>query len=348
MEKRPLIGILVANSYSRRKVLQLYHKHHDIQVKLFAFTPADIRWKARRIVGLTRRGGKWQENVFPFPAVIYNRCYTRKSKVIQRLKSRIGSKKCFNVINHLNKWTVYQVLHESFLQSYVPESFLYQENSLHVILEKYKLLYLKPYYGNRGRGVYRLEQADNGEIHLSTNSLAPSHIYGSEEDVQEQMNKLIGKKKKEYMIQQGIRSSLIGQQLFDIRALVQKNIQGDWTVTSTITRVAYPAYYNTSIYDAAFDFESLCTRLFPSNETVDAFLESIRSVSVNVAQLLEYKLGTFGEVSVDFVLDQAEKLWIIEVNGSPQKNIYEDIQDFQHKSLIYRRPIEFAYYLANS
>lgn len=36
-------------------------------------------------------------------------------------------------------------------------------------------------------------------------------------------------------------------------------------------------------------------------------------------------------------LQSEMKLWIIEINGKPQKTIYQDIKSFRSKALVYRR-----------
>jgi hypothetical protein len=59
-------------------------------------------------------------------------------------------------------------------------------------------------------------------------------------------------------------------------------------------------------------------------------------------------MGLLGEISVNFVLDKEMKLWIIELNGKPQKSIYKDIKNFKYEQLIYRRPLEYAYFLSQS
>ena len=76
-------------------------------------------------------------------------------------------------------------------------------------------------------------------------------------------------------------------------------------------------------------------------------LRLIDEVSVNAAQVLESHMAGVGELAVDFVLDREMKLWIIEINGKPQKSIYQDIKNFKSAELVYRRPMEYAYYLSS-
>lgn len=133
----------------------------------------------------------------------------------------LGRNKCFNSINFFNKWDLYNVLKQSNLKSCVPDTFLYHGVKISELLKKYKLLYIKPYYGCKGKSVYRVELTDHGDIHISLHSLAPRIICRKYENLQEKLDKLLGQKKK-YIVQQGIRMSQLDQKYFDIRVLVQK------------------------------------------------------------------------------------------------------------------------------
>jgi D-alanine-D-alanine ligase-like ATP-grasp enzyme len=93
------------------------------------------------------------------------------------------------------------------------------------------------------------------------------------------------------------------------------------------------------------DVAEILPRLF-TQEKINEILQSLYKVSVKAAQEAETYMGSLGELSVDFVLDEHKKLWIIELNGKPQKSIYEDLKCFKDKKIIYSRPLEYAYYLS--
>jgi hypothetical protein len=344
LENRPLIGILVTKRSSRKRILKLYQRYHNLNLKLYAFTPADILWKEQRIIGLSLKKGTWKQSSFPFPHVVYNRCFNKKIITIKRIEKAIGRNKCFNNINFFNKWDLYNLLKQSNLKLYVPDTFLYNEVSVSELLEKYKLVFIKPSYGSKGESVYRVELKDNGDIHISLHTMAPRYIC-TKNNIQEKLDEIL--RLKEYMIQQGIQMSQLEHQYFDIRVLVQKGILGDWAFSAITCRVAYEHCFNTSMCETIYDAAEILLRLF-SAEKMNEILQSLYEVSVKAAQEAETLMGSLGELSVDFVLDEQRKLWIIELNGKPQKNIYNDIKCFKHKKLIYSRPMEYAYYLSQS
>lgn len=340
----PLIGIMVPKRNNRKRILKLYQRHHNLTLKLFAFSREDILWEKREMIGLCLIEDKWKEVVFPFPHAVYNRCYNKKITTVAHLNHIIGRDKCFNSINWFNKWTVYNMLIQSNLQKHVPDTFLLNEVDLSERVKKYNLLYIKPFYGYHGNSVHRLELKKNGDIHISLHSLAPRLICRKNQDIQQKLDKLLGKKK--YIVQKGIGSSQINNRNYDIRVLVQKDIRGKWMVSTMVCRVAYEQYFNTGAYEFIYDAEEILARIFPIKRRKETTLKSINTISLKAAQVIEAHVGLMGELSVDFVLDEENKLWIVELNGNPQKNIYKDINNFQYEQLIYSRPMEYAYYLS--
>ncbi|WP_084224584.1 YheC/YheD family protein [Paenibacillus pectinilyticus] len=345
MESRPWIGILVTSRKSRKRILKLYQRYNSLNLKLYIFTPSDIRWKKQRIIGLSLQKGIWKQSLFPFPQVVYNRCFNKKVQTIQSLEKAIGRNQCFNAINFFNKWDLYNRLSQTSLKTYLPETFSYKYSNVSELLETYPLLYIKPFYGSKGRSVYRIERRDHGDIDISLHSTAPRYICRKNEDIQGKLDELLGS--AQYMVQQGIAMSRVDRKYFDIRVLVQKDILGEWTVSAITCRVAYEQYFNTSMCENMYDFVELLSKELPP-EQFNTILQTLNEVSVKAALEAETLLGLLGELSVDFVLDEQNKLWIIELNGKPQKNMYNDLKSKSIKRKVYSKPLEYAYYLSQS
>lgn len=76
--------------------------------------------------------------------------------------------------------------------------------------------------------------------------------------------------------------------------------------------------------ETIYDVVEILLRLV-SPEKINEILRSLHEISVKTAQEAETHIGSLGELSVDFVLDEQSKLWIIELNGKPQKRIYNNL-----------------------
>ncbi|OEH86843.1 hypothetical protein BHU72_00830 [Desulfuribacillus stibiiarsenatis] len=340
----PLIGIMVSTNRGRIYALKRYQQPYNLDMRVFAFTPKDINWKSRRINGVSWTRGGWKKRSFPFPDAVYNRCYNKTNTINNSIEKAIG-KKCFNMITCFNKWIIYNMLKNSQMEEYLPNTFLYHEVNVANVLEQYKLMYLKPVYGSQGINVNRIELVENGEILISSHSLPPRYIIRENEGIQEKLSEVV-KQKSRYILQEGISPKQIEHSDYDLRVLVQKNMNGEWEATTISNRVAYDNYFNTSIYKAIYNAEIYLPEILFNKEEGERILQELKEVSVKVASILDYQIGLLGELSVDFMLGENNKLKIIEVNGRPQKNIYDDIEDLKNKDIIYKRPLEYAWYLS--
>jgi hypothetical protein len=339
-----MIGILVSNKSFRKGILEIYQKYNQLDLTLITFTPNDIFWGNNLLIGLCQKQGALVESMFTLPDAVYNQCYNNSLDVFKPLIGIIGEKNFFNAINSFNKLDIYSFLTQSKLKSHVPNTFLFKDINITEILEEYKLVYIKPFYGNKGQKVFRTELMENGDIHISLHSLAPRYICRKTDNINKIFKKLISQ--DFFLVQKGILSSHTDIPSYDIRVLVQKNFQGNWVVSSIACRVAFGLYFNASVFEEIFDIEDFIPNLFPNESEI--IIQKLNAISIDAAKILETQIGLLGELSVDFMLDAERNLWIIEINGMPQKNIYDYIDGYKHLQLIYGRPLEYAYYLSNS
>lgn len=117
---------------------------------------------------------------------------------------------------------------------------------------------------------------------------------------------------------------------------------GLWSVTNLVSRIANKGSYNTSIYDKACLSQQVLKRLFPP-EQVNAIMTTIYDISLRTAEIIDMETSYhLGEFSVDFALDKDAHPWIIELNGKPQKDLYNGIRN---QTAVYKRPMQYAHYL---
>lgn len=339
MKRTDFVGIMVPNPSHRKIALRTFLNNNATGKRLFCFAPSGIDWKNKSIVGLHRLNQKWIFSKFPFPQVIYNRCYKINHELIERLKTEIGSDNWFNHFNQFNKQEIHELLSRG-LVPFLPETVPYTiENALHM-LATHQVVYLKPCYGHAGNGVYRLKLQQNVGIHIGHHYFLSNTIARDAVQFQEKLDQLIGS--VPYIIQQGIPMQQWNDQTFDLRVLVQKNGMGLWSATSVISRMAYEGCYNTSVCNKVYATGKLLRRLY-SPEIAGHIMDTIRDTSLMAAKLVESEAGYhLGELSVDFALEAGGKVWLIEVNGKPDKSLHHGIPGCR---LIYRRPMQYAGYL---
>lgn len=340
MNKKKYIGIMVANRLQRKRVLQTYLKYVPKGIKLFSFMPSSIRWKQKRILGLHYINKKFRIKSFPIPPVIYNRYYRAENRTFQRLKKEMGHFRGFNDVTQFNKLHLYHLFLGSDFIHFIPVTLPYQEGQLHHLLDQYKVLYLKPSIGNRGKGVFRMERTETGAIHLSQHYFSPIKIANDPTVMENEINNLMGS--RPYIVQQGVTFRQINGHNFDIRVLVQKNGTGRWTMTNMVSRIAYSGCFNTSMCEKVLPSEEILYHLYSPDRTQE-MLQIIQDISIQVAACIENNGGYhLGEIGIDFGIDDNDLLWMIEINGQPQKNIYKKHRTVQK---VYENPIQYARFL---
>ncbi|MFC0216363.1 YheC/YheD family protein [Paenibacillus chartarius] len=274
------------------------------------------------------------------PQVVYNRCYSLDPQVLRRVETMIGTNRCFNHITQFNKLDIHNILAHSELKQYVPETASYHDAESASIFNKHPVLYFKPCTGSRGIGVYRVTKMDNGELQLNHHHSAPNVVFSSYEELRAEFDAEI--ETTPYMIQQGISVQQLHGHNFDLRALVQKNRRGAWSVTNVISRVAFGEYYNTSVCENIRTAAEVLKELYSAVQ-VEGLLHSLGRISLKAADAIERGTNShLGEISVDFVLDTEGQLWVVEINGKPEKNLYRSLPDHTD---VYKRPLQYAAYL---
>ncbi|KPV42870.1 YheC/YheD family protein [Alicyclobacillus ferrooxydans] len=334
------VGIMVFNRRQQKRVLQTYRKVAPKGIKIFTFTPSSINWVTKKISGLHFANKQFLTDWFRFPDVVYNRCYGADRRLLQRIEKVIGRNRCFNHVNHFDKQFTYDVLCQTELNKHLPRTVPYNQANLDTLLTEYGTLYVKPLLGNRGRGVYRVNKTETGEVHISEHYFAPHLICREDHSWEGEIKKLT--QSKQYVVQQGIPFMQVGEKNFDIRVLLQKDRSGAWGVTNVTSRTAYSGCFNTSVCERVTTGEERLNSLFSASDT-QVLLSSLSEISWKTAALLEQNGKChLGELSVDLALDHNRKLWIIEVNGNPQRTMYKELENYQD---VYRNPIHYAQFL---
>jgi glutathione synthase/RimK-type ligase-like ATP-grasp enzyme len=329
---------MVPNRKLGKQVLQTYCRHTPKNISLFAFMPSSIKRMKKGVWGLQYRKKRFRQKKFPFPGVVYNRCY--HSQPIPYLEKAMSRTPIFNQLNQFNKQAIDGYLRNSNLSAYLPETTPYDLAETSRMLAQYRMVILKPILGFRGHGVYRIEKTEKGEIQISHHHYAPFVILPDESNFELEIGKLIDPQK--YMVQQGISFLQLNDKQFDIRVLVQKNRAGQWEVGNMVSRIAHSGCFNTSMCEKVSFTEELLRRHFPE-ERAYVLLHSLRDLSLQAAACIEQQWRIhLGEISVDFGLDSDVKLWVIEINGKPQKSICNELQ---LSGNIYKNPIDYALYL---
>ncbi|MBW5447808.1 YheC/YheD family protein [Cohnella sp. CFH 77786] len=360
----PLIGVLVSREYPAQPdkpfgdITMFCRELTDACRKqgayVYFFTPAALGSSQAAVEGWVYNEG-WHRMVLPVPNVVNNRLTTRKlenlpdvQQFMREINVRYGSR-VFNE-KFLDKSEVFEALKKDpGLQRYLPESHsLHNFAMFRSMCTRYPSVFLKPVRGSLGKGIIRITQTGaeswqasyatvNGTRKLTFSSLPK--LYAS----------ISGKMKSvRYLIQQGLSLIEIGGRPVDFRALTQKNADGEWTVTSVVSRTAGNDHFVSNLARGGTlskAREAIAKSNLPVLYRGDASARLHRA-ALDIARGIDtYIPAHFGELGIDLAIDTAGRIWLLEVNSKPSKNDNTPLTEGKIRPSV-RMMIQYARFLS--
>ncbi|GGG26583.1 YheC/YheD family endospore coat-associated protein [Paenibacillus abyssi] len=321
----------------------------------FVFTPQDVNYQQNRIHAMLYDPVTkvWSRKWRRFPHMIYDRCRIQRShrfEQLLRFRAKYGHLTFLNRPLR-NKWTVYKTLsREARFRPHLPFTKIVENsNDLREMIGKYPLLYLKPINGTGGRGILRIERKPQklwliqGRDH-SRRIIKPEMVSSSQ-----LLQKLAAweMKNHRYVIQQGIHIKLPNGRVHDYRMLVQKNAQGKWELTGCAGRVGAPGSITSNLHGGgkAASMHSLLSRWIRDEAKVDQIEKEASELGVQIAEFLESSYSDLCELALDLAIDQNGRIWLLEVNPKPAREVFARAGEHNTYRKAIIRPLEYALWL---
>ena len=360
----PLIGVLVSRDHPEQPdrvfgqitmfCRELTNACHAQGAYVYFFTPEALVSRSSTIQGWVYDEG-WRKLSLPVADVINNRLTTRKVEnkpsvqhFLADVKSRYGTH-FFNE-KFLDKTEVFEALaQDSALQRYLPESHALNGFAiLKKMCNNYSSVFLKPVRGSLGKGILRISKEDGGGYRLlSTTPL------GTRKQSYPSLAKLFASiapkmKTTRYQIQQGLPLMELGRRPVDFRALVQKNGNGKWGVTSIVARTAGSNHFVSNLARGgtlSTVREAIGKSNLPPGAKESSQVQLPRAALAIARGVETYIPAHFGELGIDLALDQSGRIWLLEVNSKPSKNDNTPLNDQKIRPSV-KQMILYCRYLA--
>lgn len=335
----PLIGVLVSRVYTRMQdrpfgAMTAFCKELTDACGLYGgfvyfFTPEDIMNGASTVTAWTY-ASRWVKRTFPAPDVVYNRLTSRKLEnkpTVQHFMREVKSRSGAVIFNekYLNKSEVFQALKkDGNLHALLPESYQFKNFAmLKAMFSRHHSVFLKPVTGSLGKGIIKISKLAEGGYQCSYTSL--NGVRRQSFKTLAQLFQSISAKIKTrgYQLQQGLRLMEAGGRPVDFRALVQRNHQGQWAVTSVVARVAANNTFvsNLARGGSLSTVKEVLGRSNLSTGTKQGVSAKLRNAALNIAKGVENQIeGHFAELGIDLALDVNGRIWLLEVNSKPSKD----------------------------
>ena len=293
-------------------------------VCMVVFPPEAMDTSQKIVHGWERQGNRWRQTTVPLPDAIYNRITSRRIEQKPELQQKLQKIKALSHIpffndTFLNKRQVHELLiKDEETRRLLPETQPYQPARLRNMLEKYRTVYLKPTNGSLGQGIIRVTVSGGKWIcQYAESSRTVTRVFKDPKEAIRQLRRKVSPTR--YIIQQGLNLVTCEGRPVDFRVLVQKNKKGQWSVTSSVGRIANHKNIVSNLARGG--------TLRKAGEVLAAVqsinkptLSYLRRRAIAIAEAFErLSQKHFAELGVDLVLDKAGQLWLLELNSKPSK-----------------------------
>ena len=320
-------------------------KQYEVDLCMFSFRK--IRQNSKMVealVYLYKQDSLLLKTV-PLPRVniFRNRSYVKDQALIKKFEILRSQNSHF--INlplywQANKLQNYEHLYSlDQFKSHVPPTKRLSFEDLNSFIRQYGKVIIKPIYGSKGRGItiiekdrddYNIFQTSSRKYAYNNRELIPNQKTLAVPDSQlKQFYNETFRNPGSFLIQQWIPFREFNGHPFDIRAVMQKNGNNKWQITSRVARVANEKGQITNLSQGG-DMVSL------SKLPLKGYHGSIRKFCLNIAETFAILYPWTAEMGIDLAIDKNGKLWYIETNYCPEKTRW---------STIYKIPFEYAYYM---
>jgi len=310
--------------------------------KLLYFSPGAVSFGKGMINGYQYEDGEWKRIVSRFPDVIYNTNSFSQEKQIRAVEL-LHQEIPFTSYSIGSKETVYRNLmkYEQYADYLVPSEKVLSAEHFFACLEKYTEVVFKPTWGHQGMDVYHIKK--EGDVFLI--------LLGAEEaryDAKKTADFIQSKRKQEdYIVQPYINCRTKTGVPYDLRLHVQKGRGGKWVNPIIYPRISSNGSIVCNIGQGGYtsDLTGFLKGEFGAQHyDVRKYVELFSlQLAAHMDEIQKELYGEeLNELGIDIGLDDAQKIFVYEVNWRPGHPPFTNI----NLSVI-KHTVQYAMYLAN-
>jgi hypothetical protein len=235
------------------------------------------------------------------------------------------------------KLTKYQLLAKApDLISALPKTRSMSKSHFLAFMKEYGGVVVKPSGGWGGVGVIAVSSGEEGNFTVHYDRKKTS-IHGIESTYSFVKKKI---RSAPHIVQRKISLAKVNGRPFDMRVMMQRKKGSGWVLTGKLAKIAGPGYMITNTARSHGRVVTVSTAIRKSNTggaSVSSIQNRIDRISLVAAKQLKKYYRWIDTIGLDVGVDNAGKVWIIEVNFMPAKSLFYKLKD----KTMYRRIIGF-------
>nr|WP_246005791.1 YheC/YheD family protein [Brevibacillus gelatini] len=227
-----------------------------------------------------------------------------------------------------SKWSLHQFFSKSpHIRPYLPPTDLYQPALLEPYLSKYTTVYIKPTRTHMGKGIMRVSKTADGYQFVKERG-EPVRA-GSLAELKQQLARQCTE--KNYIIQKGLDLAELNGRPFDIRVMMMRNGLGKWQYAGMLAKVAGSDSVITNVARGGGYAVTVPYALAKSGAVAPEKIKEVVSRLIRVSHRVCAHFNKYrhsAQIGVDFAIDKAGQLSIIEVNYDfPSHALFAKLKD---------------------
>lgn len=355
-----LLGIIVCTTrqyppfFERHYYEQLTRIGTSLGITVVVFSPKSVSWPRRQVQGYVYNPvlNKWLVSKAALPTVIYDRCFYLNSHHYQSYqpfiqKLRQDSQTKLLGVPLKGKWQLAELVAQSPLSRYLPhtERYTNMQDALSFI-QKYRALVAKPIGGSHGRGIVAIFHKTNNRpcyvVGRTKGNASLSQTFPTTKQALDWLDRFIGTNR--YILQPYLHLRTPNNTPFDIRVLMQKDERQVWQMTGMAVRTGNPHSLTSNLHGGgkAEKIVPFLKQLFYDKQTAHRIEKEIVALCQNIPLLIEKKHGRLCELGVDIGIDTRERVWLLEVNSKPGRQVFRHSGEKQLYLTAVKRPLMYA------
>jgi hypothetical protein len=333
MKERPLIGVLTYRNGTflagKNYLSRLAVAADTYGCDFVAYSPADIKEESHLVHGLiyNPKTKTWSRKSTRLPDIVYDRFSNMTPDIFSKYAAYRKQSRLVYLNNRFaHKWNAHRfLLRHPELAAHLPETSLVQRGVLTRMIQKSTTLYVKPVNGSGGKGILRIRR-HQGTLKMVGRDRKGCIIRNTIRSLPSAERYLLlwcQQQRQNFILQQGLDLSLFPDTICDSRILVQKNEQEIWEVTGMVGKRSPDAFVTSNLQSGgqAILLEEMLHQCF-SSEEVTRIIHEMEYISLLIPRYIESKFGNFIEFGIDLGIDTKGRIWIIEVNTKPNRELF--------------------------